>query len=183
MGNFVGPDLGTTKFGERAGASVTAGLAKDNPFPTEGCDFGDSKCLVGAGCSKTGVIYEILCEPCNQGDQGAGEDVNGPRDNRRPQRAEVVAGSRRRRYLGQTGTSMHRRQVAHKSGKGSAINKHTKDLHSRDQHPPKYTMKAVKGARTVLSRIATEGVFIDEQGKEHPNNLMNSRGGQGGGRW
>ena len=133
MGSFVGPDMGTTKFGERAGASVTAGLVKDNPFPAQGCDFGDTKCLVGAGCSKTGVTYEILCEKCAEGDQGAGEGLASPR---RPQRGEMIAGSRMRRYLGQTGTSMHRRQVAHKFGKGSALNKHTKEAHARDQNPP-----------------------------------------------
>ena len=39
MGSFKGPDKGTTQFGERAGPAVTAGLVKDNPFPTQGCDL------------------------------------------------------------------------------------------------------------------------------------------------
>ena len=174
IGNFKGPDHGTTKFGEKAGAAVTAGLVKDNPFPAEGCDFGDSKCIVGAGCSKTGVTYQIECNQCTERDQGARGSP------RRPVRGQVIAGSRRK-YLGQTGTSMHRRQVAHKSGKSSVLKKHTREALSEDQDPPKYTMKAVRGSRTVLGRVVTEGVLIDTQDKHEPDTLMNSRseGGRG----
>ena len=93
----------------------------------------------------------------------------------------MIAGSRRR-YIGQTGTSMHRRQVAHKSGKDTVIKKHTRESHREDQSPPSYKMKALKGSRTVLDRIITEGVYIDDQEKQGPGELMNSRGEAGRGK-
>ena len=95
---------------------------------------------------------------------------------RRPQEADVRGGARRRRYLGQTGTTLHRRQVAHKSAKASAINKHTREDHSGDQGAPGYTMRPLQGSRTVLQRIITEGVYIDGDEKLDPGSLMNSRG-------
>ena len=94
----------------------------------------------------------------------------------------MIAGGRRSRYLGQTGTSLHRRQVAHKSGKGSAINKHTREEHRGDQEAPTYTMRPIQGSRTVLSRIITEGVHIDGDEKQNPGSLMNSRGEAGRGK-
>ena len=172
MGGFKGPDKGTTKFAEKAGPAVTAGLMKDNPFPSQGCDFGDIKCFVGPGCSKTGVTYEIKCQACDGGDQGAP---------RRPVRGQMIAGSRRR-YVGQTGASMHRRLVAHKSGKDAAIRKHTRESHSGDQSPPRYIMSFLRGSRTVLGRMVTEGVMIDESEKQQPGELMNSRGEAGRGK-
>ena len=64
LGTFKGPDKGTTKYSERAGRSILAGISKDDPFPKVGCTFGDPECLVGPGCDKGGVCYEILCKEC-----------------------------------------------------------------------------------------------------------------------
>ena len=97
-------------------------------------------------------------------------------------RADLVAGRRRIRYLGQTGTSLHRRQSGHKYDKQSAINKHTREAHRGDQCPPTYIMKPLKGSRTVLSRVITEGVYIDLDEKNTPGSLMNSRGEAGRGK-
>ena len=43
-------------------------------------------------------------------------------------------------------------------------------------------MKPMKGSRTVLSRVITEGVFIDAEEKANPGVLMNSRGEGGRGK-
>ena len=50
-----------TRYAEAAGPAVVAGLRKDDPFVQEGCDFGDSKCIVGPGCSKVGQTHQIQC--------------------------------------------------------------------------------------------------------------------------
>ena len=182
---YLGPDHGTTKFSERAGPAVTSGLAKDDPFPALGCAFDDPTCLVGAGCDKVSQTYEIICEQCCQPNQ-AGENIAAGAQRhginaRAPQRAQVIAGSRRR-YLGQTGTSLHRRQINHKSGKTSVIKKHNHEIHSQDQQPPTYQMKALRGSRSVLNRLITEGVYIDGEEKDQPGSLMNSRGEAGCGK-
>ena len=180
LGNFMGPDRGTTKYGERAGSKVTAGLSKDDPFPALGCDFNDSSFLVGAGCSKLSQTYEIKCNVCSPEDHEAARQQGGI--NRRPQPAEVRGGVRRCMYVGQTGTTLHRRQVSHKSDKDSALNKHTREAHRGDQRAPGYRMRAIKGSHTVLQRIVTEGVYIDHGEKLEPGTLMNSRGEAGRGK-
>ena len=106
-----------------------AGLRKDNPFVQEGCDFGDSKCLVGSGCSKVSQTYQIDCLDCEQ----QGDQVVQIANNRGIMRAEVRGGTRRMKYIGHTGTSLHRRQKGHKSDKDSAITKHKMEAHLGDQ--------------------------------------------------
>ena len=65
IGNMIGPDEGKTKVVERGGIPILTGLQKKDPFKSEGCDFGDPECLVGAGCMKTGVCYRISCNECD----------------------------------------------------------------------------------------------------------------------
>ena len=103
-----GPDRGITKVVEAGGVPVTRGLFSNDPFPNNQCDFKDPGCLVGPGCMRTGTIYQISCNPCDP-------KPDGPR--RRPTAgAGVVAGSRRRsRYIGQSGTTMHRRMLSHRA--------------------------------------------------------------------
>ena len=93
-----------------------------------------------------------------------------------------MRGGSRRVYIGQTGTSLHRRQQGHRYDKGSALSKHRREAYRGDQRPPRYSMKAVKGSKTVLNRVVTEGVFIDGEEKANPGTLMNSRGEAGRGK-
>ena len=134
----------------------------------------------GAGCSKLSQTYEIKCNVCSPEDHEAARQQGGI--NRRPQPAEVRGGVRRCRYVGQTGTTLHRRQGSHKSDKDSALNKHTREAHRGDQRAPGYRMRAVRGSHTVLQRIVTEGVYIDHGEKLEPGTLMNSRGEAGRGK-
>ena len=60
FGDFVGPDRGQTKYMERAAKPVTAGLMRSDPFPKQGCDYGEPRCIAGPGCSRTSQCYEIL---------------------------------------------------------------------------------------------------------------------------
>ena len=153
-----------------------AGIKKDNPFSQEGCDFGDPKCIVGSGCSKVSQTYQIDCLDCEQEEDQPGQMARGI------MRAEVRGGTRRRKYIGHTGTSLHRRQKGHKSDKDSVITKHKMEAHLGDPRPPRYVMKPMKGSRTVLNRVITEGVFIDAEEKANPGVLMNSRGEGGRGK-
>ena len=194
LGTFKGPDKGTTKYSERAGRSILAGISKDDPFPKVGCTFGDPECLVGPGCDKGGVCYEILCKECipddpQDGDINAGpivdlENVARPLQDPRmiAGPAENLAGARRpqrAKYLGHTGTSMHRRMLGHKEKKSTGINKHTRDRHP--DNPPRYLMRPVRGSRTNLERTTAEGILMEEEEKDTPGILMNSKseGGRG----
>ena len=171
LGNYTRPERGNTKFVEAAGGSVMRGIAKDDPFIKQGCDFGDQTCIVGPGCRKVSQTYKVLCETCDPQQQQQ------PRDHRRrPQAAQVVAGSRRVRYIGQTGTSLHWRQSGHKADKGSALTKHKQAAHGDHQQPPaSYRMRPIRGSKTVLHRLITEGVCPHDEDQLHPGALMNSR--------
>ena len=107
IGSIIGPDQGLTKVIERGGQPLLAGIKKDDPCRGEGCDFGDANSLVGPGCMKTGVCYMIECIKCNP-------DPVASRRPRQSTQTQKVAGSRRSQYIGQTGTSLHRRMISHR---------------------------------------------------------------------
>ena len=179
---------------ERAGRPILAGVSKSDPFPKSQCTFGDPECLVGAGCDQAGVCYEIVCQHCLPED--AQGNVNAARPDRVPENvagplqdpseitspAQFQAGARRTaraKYIGHTGTSLHRRMLGHMEKKATGINKHTAEGHP--QAPPKYTMKAVRTSRTNLERTTSEGILMEKAEKESPGILMNSKseGGRG----
>ena len=131
--------------------------------------------LVGTGCSKVGQTYEVKCLDCHP-------DVEAAAAARGINRAEVRGGSRRSKYIGHTGTSLHQRQLGHRYDKGSALTKHRGEAHLGEQRPPRYQMKSLKGSRTVLNRVVTEGVLIAAEEDANPGQLMNSRGEGGRGK-
>ena len=96
---FVGPDRGVTKVVERAGKRITIGLQKDDPFP---------------GCNSTSTCYEIKCDECDDPPQVV-------RPTQSP--TQMTAGSRRVRnkYIGQSGTTIHKRQRSHLRGSKSVL--------------------------------------------------------------
>ena len=78
LGTFKGPDKGTTRFTEMAVQRILSGVFKDDPFPKSGCTFGDKNCLVGPGCDKAGVCYEIVCQECLPEEQGSSDNATRP---------------------------------------------------------------------------------------------------------
>ena len=125
IGDMIGPDKGTTKVVERVGISVMLGLQKADPFPKDKCDFGDPKCIVGPGCSTPGVCYHLSCgecEPVDQGDQGE---------------------PRRHQYIGQTGTSLHRRMLGHLAKGDTVINKHKEEYHLQRNQEKIFNMRVL----------------------------------------
>ena len=118
--NIVGPDQGTTKVVERGGIPVAAGLQKDNPFKPTGCDFKET-CIMGSGCQSTSINYSILCTECNPDpDPATAKGLT---------RGE---GSKDRSlYIGQSGTSAHKRMKSHLAGSsnGGVLDKHMKEHH------------------------------------------------------
>ena len=110
---FVGPDRGVTKVVERAGKRITIGLQKDDPFPKQGCMY-DEECLMGPGCNSTSTCYEIKCDECDDPPQVV-------RPTQSP--TQMTAGSRRVRnkYIGQSGTTIHKRQRSHLRGSKSVL--------------------------------------------------------------
>ena len=158
---------------EGAGVPVTAGLTKLNPFSTDQCDFQET-CLVGSGCSRVNCNYRIHCSDCNPGIKGI----------RKP------AGAKNRSiYLGQTGTSLHKRMKSHLGGVsgGGVLGKHVQEHHegSRGNQASLFKMELLKGSRTVLDRQVQEGTLISfdlakhyqevREGVQKPRQVLNSR--------
>ena len=115
IGSLRGPDKGITKVIEGAGVPVGARLLFNDPFPTQQCDW-QEPCLVGPGCSVVGSNYIITCIGCNP---------RGVSDQRQ-------RGSKdKSKYLGQNGTSLHKRMRSHLGGiKGAGVlGKHIREHH------------------------------------------------------
>ena len=143
---------------ERVGISVMLGLQKADPFPKDKCDFGDPKCIVGPGCSTPGVCYHLSCgecEPVDQGDQGE---------------------PRRHQYIGQTGTSLHRRMLGHLAKGDTVINKHKEEYHLQRNQENTFNMKILKVHQLLMERLVSEGILIANRDKSSPGTMMNGRG-------
>ena len=83
--------------------------------------------------------------------------------------------------MGQSGTTLHRRMVSHRSGLKSKSNKSMgvlkkHMLESHDNETPDFSMKILKGARSNLKRLVKEGTLIKEAEEKEPGSLMNSKG-------
>ena len=104
IGDIIGPDYGKTKVIERGGKTVLSGLMVNDPFKGKMCDFNDPECYLGAGCSRTSICTQIS------------RNMFDPKHQRStPIPTQVVAGARkRRRYIGQSGTSAHKRMRSHR---------------------------------------------------------------------
>ena len=166
IGGIMGPDRGKTKVIERGGVPITAGLIKDDPFPKETCQFGET-CLVGPKCQLTSCCYMITCKLCDPGD---------------------VEPRERSRYIGQSGTTLHKRMKSHLQGiKGKGVlAKHLQENH-RDTPPPDdpssmFIMKPIKSSRTVVDRLVREGIYIQGMESRSQGVLMNSRSEWGRGK-
>ena len=175
---FSGPDYGTTKVVERSGRPVTAGLRRSDPFPKTGCAFGEPDCMIGVGCDKTSVCYQLSCDLCD------------PRPDTEPIRpsqppTSPVAGSRRvrGRYIGQTGTSMHLRMRHHRDNEDTVVQKHISQYHSQPDDPQSsFYMENIRQSRTILDRLVWEGELIYKTEKELEGSLMNSKSEYGKGK-
>ena len=163
LGDFRGPDLGTTKVIERAGKRITSGLARDDPFPKLSCPY-EEPCLVGPGCNRVSSCYEIACDSC-------APDPLRPSD----PPTQPIAGARRSRYVGQSGTTLHRRQKSHRDAKESVMKKHENEYHPEGP-PPTFRMVPLNNSRTLLNRLVWESQHILEYENQHPRILMNSKG-------
>ena len=157
IGAIRGPDKGVTKVIENEGKPITAGLTKKNPFPRETCDYDEPRCIVGAGCSAVSTCYEIMCKEC-QGEVEGGQ------------------GTKRYHYIGQSGTSVHRRMLSHLSKKDSVIWKHQGEYHGGNKELKEVEMKVLKVSKGVLDRLVSEGQLIGKAERDTPGTLMNGKG-------
>ena len=141
-----------------------------DPSAKEGCDF-EETCLVGSGCSQVNANYMIHCDECNQGIRGQ-ERPTGAKD--------------RSAYLGQTGTSLHKRMKSHLGGcsGGGVLGKHLEEHHggADTQKAQLFNMKGIRGSRTVLNRLVQEGTNINTADTRYPNWLMNGKSEWGKGK-
>ena len=163
IGDLVGPDQGITKFVEGAGVPIGVGAVRHDPCATDGCDYGET-CIVGSGCSQVNTNYMIHCMDCNPGIKGLNRPV-GAKD--------------RSTYLGQSGTTMHKRMRSHLGGLrgGGVLGKHLEEHHGGadgNQHAM-LKMKSVRGSRTVLDRLVQEGTNINNTECRFPGWIMNSK--------
>ena len=171
VAKILGPDNGTTKIVERGGVPVWQGLRKDDPFPNPTCDFKEN-CLIGPGCSKTSINYSIACTECNVESRDLVR-LEGSRD--------------RSLYLGQSGTTGHRRMRSHVEGiKGAGVlAKHIQEFHNQDRDQDNYRrfkMKVLSTSRTILDRLVQEGTNIANVDQKYPGYLMNSKSEWGKGK-
>ena len=131
------------------------------------------------------TCYEIKCKLCEV-ETGPGTADNQPlAAGSQPSPAvpvQIVAGARRSRYVGQSGTTIHRRMVSHRAGLKSksektiqVLRKHMLDVHT-PQDQPEFQMKVIDNARSNLKRLVKEGTLIREVEREDPGSLMNSKG-------
>ena len=155
---------------EGAGVPVGTGATRHDPCARQECDFQET-CLIGSGCSQTNSNYMIHCQECNPGIKGQSKPM-GAKD--------------RSAYLGQTGTTLHKRMRAHLGGLGSGgvLGKHMEEHHGgadKTQHTL-FKMKGTKGSRTVLDRLVQEGTCINNVETKHPHWLMNSKSEWGKGK-
>ena len=122
---------------------------------------------MGAKCQMTSCCYLITCKECDPG----GEEV--PKE--------------KSRYIGQSGTTLHKRQKTHVQGiKGRGVlAKHLQENHSNekpDDPAQMFKMIPIKSSRTVVDRLVREGVYIQEMEESHKGVLMNSRSEWGRGK-
>ena len=77
--------------------------------------------------------------------------------------------------MGQSGTTLHKRQKGHKDAKESVMNKHSREYHAEGPSPT-YSMKPLNSSRTLLQRLVWESQHILEYEDSLPGVLMNSKG-------
>ena len=94
---------------ENGGIPITAQVRKNDPFFEGGCKYGDESCMThhNVDCSKSGVIYEITCNSC---DQPVCETDTLESTSTDP------GGQPRHNYVGMTMTSVHNRMCGHLAG-------------------------------------------------------------------
>ena len=142
---------------------MTNGLYKSDPFPKSGCFYGE-QCLVGKGCQSVGCCYEISCSWFSPDPIRLTQPPNEP-----------IAGARRSRYVGQSGTTLHKRQRGHKEKKTNVMARHSQEYHTEGPQPT-YTMKKLRTSRTVLDRLVWESQYIQSYDEMDPGVLMNGKG-------
>ena len=74
---------------------------------------------------------------------------------------------------------MHRRRKSHLEKKNNIMTKHTEQYHSEGP-APSYSMKILRGSRTLMDRLVWESQLIYTAEDREPGILMNSRGEWGG---
>ena len=84
---------------EEGGLPISAGLRVNDPFRSQTCRYGNSKCIVESNkdCGTMGVVYEITCNNCQ-------EAVNQEQGN---QLSRQPGGQVGPNYIGMTMTSSH----------------------------------------------------------------------------
>ena len=147
--------------------------------------------MIGPGCDRTSMCYKIDEQADPVRNDAAAETIGEPGDitigplqdpGAVAGPAEILAGARRpqrAKYVGHTGTSLHKQMLGHRYYKDAGINKHIRDQHPGN--PPQYVMRPLKSSRTNLQRTTAEGILMEKVIKESPGLLMNSKseGGRG----
>ena len=162
-----GPDGGTIKIVETAGRSVTAGIAKPDPFKSMECIYRD-KCLTNGDqdCSTSKVVYEIECRLCKSETGDAGSDA-----------VRAV-------YTGTTGHSIHKRMREHAGTLSNGSDKSVLEKHRLSKHPladrsdpnGMYIASIVQGnIKLNTTRYISESLNIDKLNKDPSVSLLNSK--------
>ena len=120
----------------------------------------------------TSACYQIKCLRCQR--SGPGDDEGGLGD----QDIKAEGEPRRYVYIGQTGTTVHRRMLGHLAKGDSVLARHRTEYHldQEIQEPQELEMKVLQVHKLLLERLVSEGCLIASRDKLEPGALMNGRG-------
>ena len=124
-----------------------------------GCKYGDDACITDykVDCSKSGVVYKITCNSC---DQPLSDN------NIRTSTSTDPGGQTKHNYVGMTTTSIHNRMCRHLAGQRYKHRSNPLNRHDADHHegvPQKYTSRILAREQKILPLKITEGLYIEAQ--------------------
>ena len=161
---------GKTLVTEDGGQPAIALLKRRDPFRTQGCIYGDEKCLVKGkqDCTDMGAVYEITCDTCTE-----------PVSQEHTKQSNDPGGQPRKNYIGMTATSVHNRMLGHLAGQKAKNSKCPLWRHDEEAHagqPQQYTTRVIRKERTLLPLSLTEALYIE---KQSPGTTLNSKDERG----
>ena len=148
---------------EESGLPITIGLRKNNPFRTNGCQYGDPDCLAQGDqdCGQMGLVYAIRCNTC--------KSTLDPEVKEHPGK---TGGIKSPNYIGMTSCSLHNRLLTHRTGHsrgqpGNALVRHDLEAHAGEKQT--YSAVIVQKEQGLLTLMMREALLIE--GQQHGSSM------------
>ena len=181
-----GPDGGTTMVVESAGARVSSGLVRNDPFKDKSCPF-PKRCMTKEedDCTNANIVYKIECKLCRP------PAASCPPDHQPSQQSQVqgdgIVHHVQPVYIGTSGHNLHKRmhehaQSVHARNMKSGLSKHHLETHPDVQFSDYGDVNKVFEASSIKSgiiyntqRYVRESIWIEKLNNDTNFKLMNSR--------